>query len=71
MAVGAADVGRRESTQRLPASAAHDDDLRVPAYRLMGAVGLRRGRLTGLFLQSEDRGKSLLRDAGPLCRRSW
>ncbi|MER5602905.1 hypothetical protein [Streptomyces sp. NPDC002265] len=48
-----------ERTRRLLAPCAHDDDLRVLAYRLMDAAALQRGRLTGLALRGED-----LLDAG-------
>lgn len=41
-------------TRRLPEPSAHDEDLRVLAYRLMDAAGLQRGRLTGLVLKGED-----------------
>jgi hypothetical protein len=44
----------REKTRRLPEASAHDDDLRTPAYRLIDAAGLQRGRLTGITLKGED-----------------
>ncbi|MFG2261073.1 DinB/UmuC family translesion DNA polymerase [Streptomyces mirabilis] len=43
-----------EKTRRLPEASAHDDDLRTPAYRLIDAAGLQRGRLTGITLKGED-----------------
>ncbi|MEU8577181.1 DNA polymerase Y family protein [Streptomyces asoensis] len=43
-----------EKTRRLPEPSAHDDDLRILAYRLMDAAGLQRGRLTALALKGED-----------------
>ncbi|MGW3147837.1 MULTISPECIES: DNA polymerase Y family protein [Streptomyces] len=45
---------RWEKTRRLPEASAHDEDLRTPAYQLMDAAGLQRGRLTGLVLRGED-----------------
>ncbi|MEU6366981.1 hypothetical protein ABZ876_14930 [Streptomyces sp. NPDC046931] len=45
---------RRDKTRRLPEASAHDDDLRVTAYRLIDAAGLQRGRLTGLVLRGDD-----------------
>ncbi|MDQ0585836.1 DNA polymerase Y family protein [Streptomyces rishiriensis] len=53
-----------ERTRRLPEPSAHDDDLRVLAYRLMDAAGLQRGRLTALALKGED-----LVDAGRVARQ--
>ncbi|MEU9391906.1 hypothetical protein AB0D86_18120 [Streptomyces sp. NPDC048324] len=55
---------RWEKTRRLAEPSAHDDDLRVLAYRLMDAAGLQRGRLTGLALKGED-----LVDAGEVARQ--
>ncbi|WP_330343055.1 DNA polymerase Y family protein [Streptomyces sp. NBC_00557] len=49
-----AGTGRWSRTHRLPEPSAHDDDLRMAAYRLMDAAGLQRGRLTGLSLRGED-----------------
>ncbi|MFD8218380.1 hypothetical protein ACFV2U_32925 [Streptomyces sp. NPDC059697] len=43
-----------EKTRRLPEASAHDDDLRTPAYRLIDAAGLQRGRLTAITLKGED-----------------
>lgn len=43
-----------EKTRRLAEASAHDEDLRTPAYQLMDAAGLQRGRLTGLALKGED-----------------
>ncbi|MED7828888.1 DNA polymerase Y family protein, partial [Streptomyces chiangmaiensis] len=43
-----------EKTRRLPEASAHEEDLRVMAYRLIDAAGLQRGRLTGLVLKAED-----------------
>ncbi|MGV9246192.1 DNA polymerase Y family protein [Streptomyces sp. NPDC003710] len=45
---------RWDKTRRLPEASAHDDDLRVTAYRLIDAAGLQRGRLTGLVLRGDD-----------------
>ncbi|MFM9700760.1 DNA polymerase Y family protein [Streptomyces europaeiscabiei] len=53
-----------ESTRRLAAPSAHDDDLRALAYRLMDAASLQRGRLTGLVLKGED-----LVDAGQVAEQ--
>lgn len=41
-------------TRRLTEPSAHDDDLRLIAYRLLDGAGLQRGRLTALTLQGED-----------------
>ncbi|MER7491158.1 hypothetical protein ABT033_00610 [Streptomyces pharetrae] len=46
-----------ERTRRRPGPSAHDGDLRQPAYRLMDAAGLQRGRLTGIALR---RGEGLV-----------
>ena len=43
-----------EKTRRLTEPSAHDDDLRLLAYQLMGAVGLQRGRLTGIAPKGDD-----------------
>ncbi|MER5200968.1 DinB/UmuC family translesion DNA polymerase [Streptomyces sp. NPDC002755] len=43
-----------EATRRLAEPSAHEDGLRVLAYRLMDAAGLQRGRLTALALKGED-----------------
>ncbi|MEU2062407.1 hypothetical protein [Streptomyces sp. NPDC013455] len=43
-----------EKTRRLPEPSAHDEDLRIAAYRLMDAAGLQRARLTGMVLRAED-----------------
>ncbi|GAB7109625.1 hypothetical protein JCM4814A_79400 [Streptomyces phaeofaciens JCM 4814] len=43
-----------EKTRRLKEPSAHDEDLRLLAYRLMDAAALQRGRLTGLALKAED-----------------
>ncbi|WP_329362860.1 DNA polymerase Y family protein [Streptomyces sp. NBC_01483] len=43
-----------EKTRRLPEASAHDDDLRTPAYGLIDAAGLQRGRLTGITLKGDD-----------------
>ncbi|MFE9098143.1 hypothetical protein [Streptomyces sp. NPDC007264] len=55
---------RWEKTRRLERPSAHDDDLRVPAYRLMDAAALQRGRLTGIELKGED-----LVDAGQVAEQ--
>ncbi|MFG1665110.1 hypothetical protein [Streptomyces sp. Y7] len=46
--------GTWEKTRRLAEPSAHDDDLRLVAYRMMDAAGLQRGRLTALTLKGED-----------------
>ncbi|MFF4838002.1 hypothetical protein [Streptomyces sp. NPDC001315] len=46
--------GRWDRTRRLAEASAHEDDLRLLAYRLMDAAALQRGRLTGLALKTED-----------------
>jgi hypothetical protein len=46
--------GAWEKTRRLPEPSAHEDDLRMLAYRLMDAAGLQRGRLTAIALKGED-----------------
>ncbi|MFD8306973.1 hypothetical protein ACFV29_32225 [Streptomyces sp. NPDC059690] len=56
--------GRWERTRRPAEPSAHDDDLRLLAYRLMDAAGLQRGRLTGLALKGED-----LVEAGEVARQ--
>ncbi|MFD7136777.1 hypothetical protein [Streptomyces sp. NPDC059894] len=43
-----------EKTRCLKEPSAHDEDLRVLAYRLMDAAGLQRGRLTRITLKGED-----------------
>lgn len=43
-----------DKTRRLPEASAHEEGLRVMAYRLIDAAGLQRGRLTGLVLKAED-----------------
>ncbi|MET7439166.1 DNA polymerase Y family protein [Streptomyces sp. NPDC004082] len=53
-----------ERTRRLPAASAHDEDLRMTAYRLIDAAGLQRGRLTGVALRAED-----LVDAGQVAEQ--
>ncbi|MET8855537.1 hypothetical protein [Streptomyces sp. NPDC004579] len=45
---------RWETTRRLPEASAHDEDLRVLAYRAMDAAGLQRARLVSLALRGED-----------------
>jgi nucleotidyltransferase/DNA polymerase involved in DNA repair len=45
---------RWEKIRRLTEPSAHDDDLRAPAYQLMEAAGLQRGRLVQIALQGED-----------------
>ncbi|WP_317441003.1 hypothetical protein [Streptomyces collinus] len=59
-----AGTGRWNKTLRLPEPSAHDEDLRVAAYRLMDAAGLQRGRLTGLALRGEE-----LREAGAVAQQ--
>ncbi|MFF0223960.1 hypothetical protein [Streptomyces sp. NPDC004629] len=49
-----ADGTRWRRTRRLAEASAHEEDLRVTAYRLMDAAGLQRGRLTGLGLTAQD-----------------
>lgn len=51
-------------TRRLPYASAHDEDLRVAAYRLMDAAALQRARLVGLALRAED-----LLDAGRIAEQ--
>lgn len=41
-------------TRRLAEASAHEDDLRVTAYRLMDAAALERARLVALVLRGED-----------------
>ncbi|GHE80464.1 hypothetical protein GCM10018771_72710 [Streptomyces cellulosae] len=43
-----------EKTRRLTEPSAHDDDLRLLAYQLMGTAGLQRGRLTGIAPKGDD-----------------
>ncbi|MEU1601510.1 hypothetical protein ABZ468_54970 [Streptomyces sp. NPDC005708] len=53
-----------EKTRRLPEASAHEEDLRLMAYRLIDAAGLQRGRLTGLVLKAED-----LADSGRIAQQ--
>ncbi|MGW2938131.1 DinB/UmuC family translesion DNA polymerase [Streptomyces sp. NPDC001156] len=53
-----------DKPRRLPEVTAHEEDLRVMAYRLIDAAGLPRGRLTGLVLKAED-----LADAGQIAQQ--
>ncbi|WP_443074382.1 DinB/UmuC family translesion DNA polymerase [Streptomyces sp. NBC_01462] len=59
-----------EKTRRLPEASAHDDDLRTPAYRLIDAAGLQRGRLTGMWCRTCGAGGWIRAAAGPGDRRT-
>ena len=46
--------GKWSRAKRLAEASAHEEDLRVMAYRLMDSAALQRARLTGLMLRADD-----------------